>query len=306
MSTKARLFPFINESSGSNLGQKRSDWLRSRIPPERLGEMTVVGPDDDFEAKQQDCLKLCKEADGIILLSGGDGTVNGWLDLLHESQVPFALLPSGTFNLFAHDFNIPLDLDKALELALNGVPTKTGMGLINGHPFIVSASVGLHTRILEERQKSTDLYGRNRLVAFISSAFAALSKIYLFSARVKLPEGHQSFKTPMVMATLSESHLVPIGIEPNKKLRKDALACFVLKAKTWKQMLAVLVKGATGFLSHDKHLMVSELKEFEFSINKKRLKACLDGEFVYLYSPMKVKLKPEALNFVYQSAEEAS
>lgn len=299
MDVKAKLFPFINESSGSNFGQKRADWLISQIPSSRLGEMTIVGPDDDFVKKQKQCLKRCQDAKGILLLSGGDGTVNAWLDLLYESKIPFALLPSGTFNLLAHDFSIPLDPDEALNLAINGKPRPISMGRINNHPFIVSASIGVHSKIIEQREESSDKFGRNRVVALISSTYAALSRLKPFKAQIKLPQETQFHKTSMVMATLSKSHIEPLGIEHQKKLREEAMACFVLKALTWKQMLAVLFKGATGMLGHDKRILVSELDKFELSINRSRLKVCIDGELIKLKSPMKIELVPKALNFIY-------
>ena len=55
-----------------------------------------------------------------VLVWGGDGTVQRALDVLAGSGVPMAVLPAGTGNLFARNLGIPVDLDKAVQVALGG------------------------------------------------------------------------------------------------------------------------------------------------------------------------------------------
>lgn len=56
----------------------------------------------------------------LILVAGGDGTVRIVSSQLAGTNTPMAILPSGTGNLLAQNLDIPLDLPRALEVALRG------------------------------------------------------------------------------------------------------------------------------------------------------------------------------------------
>lgn len=64
----------------------------------------------------------------LLLVAGGDGTVREVCAALAGSQLPVAILPSGTGNLLARNLGVPLDAGRALALAFTGAPQ--GMDLL--------------------------------------------------------------------------------------------------------------------------------------------------------------------------------
>lgn len=62
---------------------------------------------------------LASEAD-LIMVAGGDGTVRIVCGALAGTEGTLAILPSGTGNLLAGNMGIPSDLDRALDVALDG------------------------------------------------------------------------------------------------------------------------------------------------------------------------------------------
>ena len=59
----------------------------------------------------------------LVLGAGGDGTIRIICDGLANTGVPFGLLPAGTGNLLARNLGVPLDMEEAVRVAFDGVPT---------------------------------------------------------------------------------------------------------------------------------------------------------------------------------------
>ncbi|MCQ2546787.1 MAG: YegS/Rv2252/BmrU family lipid kinase [Clostridia bacterium] len=79
-----------------------------------------------------------------IIACGGDGTLNICVNTMirHDIHLPMAILPAGTANDFAYYFELPSDIDKALDIALGNKTTKADVGTVNGKCFINVAAMG--------------------------------------------------------------------------------------------------------------------------------------------------------------------
>jgi diacylglycerol kinase (ATP) len=96
----------------------------------------------DSEIKSQECL---------VIAAGGDGTYNEVANGLAHSNIPMAILPLGTTSVLAKELNMPEDLEKALNIALNGKVQTIHLGRItckthNSKPltrhFLLMAGIG--------------------------------------------------------------------------------------------------------------------------------------------------------------------
>ncbi len=77
-----------------------------------------------------------------IVVAGGDGTFNEVVNGLSAGDLPVALLPLGTVNVFALETGIPRQLEAACRLAFEGRPRRISLGGINGERFLLMASAG--------------------------------------------------------------------------------------------------------------------------------------------------------------------
>src|SRR6478735_3125384 len=113
----------------------------------------------------------------LLLLWGGDGTVQRALDTVARKampDVPIAVLPAGTSNLFANNFDIPHDLHGALDVALGGVPRRIDVGTFNGERFGVMAGVGFDALMIGDASgRMKDRLGR---AAYVYTGLKNLKK----------------------------------------------------------------------------------------------------------------------------------
>jgi YegS/Rv2252/BmrU family lipid kinase len=66
----------------------------------------------------------------LIIAAGGDGTYNEIANGLVYSNVPMAILPLGTTSVLAKELKIPSNIERALEIAINGKIQTVHLGRI--------------------------------------------------------------------------------------------------------------------------------------------------------------------------------
>lgn len=98
-----------------------------------------------------DATKLAQEAVNqqmdMVVAVGGDGTINEVGRGLVNSDVILGVIPAGSGNGFARNFNIPLNIRKSIELLKSPELKKIDIGKINDHYFFNVAGIGLDAEI---------------------------------------------------------------------------------------------------------------------------------------------------------------
>jgi diacylglycerol kinase (ATP) len=125
--------------------------------PELRRELERQGVTDPLwieVAKSRYVPKQVKRAlsDGVelLLIWGGDGTVQRAADALAGSDLPLAILPAGTANLFATNLGIPQDIEQAVAIALEGERRRLDLGRFDGEHFAVMAGAGFDAAMIEQ------------------------------------------------------------------------------------------------------------------------------------------------------------
>ena len=65
----------------------------------------------------------------LVIVCGGDGTVNEAVNGLACSQVPLAVLPAGTANVLAKELSLPWNLPRAAERIISAQYRRIALGL---------------------------------------------------------------------------------------------------------------------------------------------------------------------------------
>ncbi len=137
--------------SAAALRRMVSHACRQRGRPEPLVLETTV--DDPGE---QMVRRAVEQGAELVLSAGGDGTVMAVSRGLAGSEVPLGLLPMGTGNLLARNLSLPLELEAALEVALDGRSRRLDLGMLSteqGVPpegFVVMAGVGFDAAMMAD------------------------------------------------------------------------------------------------------------------------------------------------------------
>lgn len=90
-----------------------------------------------------------EENTDLILVSGGDGTVNECISALCQKDldIPLLILPLGTANDFATTAGIPSKVEECLQLLVEGKLTYVDVGKANDQYFINVCDMGLFSGV---------------------------------------------------------------------------------------------------------------------------------------------------------------
>lgn len=89
-----------------------------------------------------------KEGADLVLVWGGDGSVQRCIDALAGTGVTLAIVPAGTANLFATNLGIPASIEGALDVAFEGRRVTVDAGVVNGEHFAVMAGTGFDAQMI--------------------------------------------------------------------------------------------------------------------------------------------------------------
>ncbi|MGE5139427.1 MAG: diacylglycerol/lipid kinase family protein [Rudaea sp.] len=138
----------LNPSSGRSPGDPNAlqdlfGVLRARGIEPRLGIKT------SGKAAREMAREAADNGEEIVIVGGGDGTIEDVASQLVHTQTALAILPLGTMNNLARSLGIPLELDAAADLIAGGITRRIDIGHVRAQEkkqkefFMETAGVGL-------------------------------------------------------------------------------------------------------------------------------------------------------------------
>jgi diacylglycerol kinase (ATP) len=138
--------------------------LRKALAPARV----VVLRTESIEEAQQEARAARRGSYDAVIAVGGDGTHHNLIDTLALGDTPLGLIPLGTANDLAAEFDIPKDLEAACRIVREGFQTRVDIIKANDKMFATAGGMGLCTDIAlgvcEARRRSRLFHAFMRLV----------------------------------------------------------------------------------------------------------------------------------------------
>lgn len=136
-----------NPSSGRQSADKRMERIIKLLLDEgyTINKFLTEKKDDAMN----ETIKTCKEDWDIIIVSGGDGTVNEVAKgiVYGGRKIPVAILPSGTVNDFANHMELPKTPAEFVEMINKADYIDVDLGKINDNYFVNVAAGGLLSNV---------------------------------------------------------------------------------------------------------------------------------------------------------------
>ena len=97
---------------------------------------------------QKIAIKALSEGFNHFVVAGGDGTLNEVATAIYGNKnVSLGIIPLGSGNGLALHLRLPLNIEKALQIAFSNNTIASDVGLLNGTPFFSVAGVGFDAMV---------------------------------------------------------------------------------------------------------------------------------------------------------------
>jgi diacylglycerol kinase family enzyme len=293
---------FIVLNAGSGRGDVQAKKAAIQGVLEEAGqhhEFFIIDDSRQLSTTAQHAVELAQQQQGIVVAAGGDGTINTVAQAVLNSGRPFGVLPQGTFNYFSRTHGIPSDITAATKALLNATVRPVQVGLVNNLVFLVNASLGLHPRLLEDREAYKKQFGRSRLVALCSGLLTILREHHQLIIQLEHEGKIQITRTSTLVVGNNMLQLEQIGIPEASALQQGQLAAIMVRPVGTLAMLWLLIRGALGQLG-----AVENVVSFAFErltvrpwlpYGRRRIKVATDGEVIWLRTPLVFEVAPNSL-----------
>jgi diacylglycerol kinase family enzyme len=241
-----------------------------------------------------------------ILVSGGDGTIATAAAELLNGDTELAILPGGTLNHFARDLGVSTDAAEALALAVNGDCRGVDVGVVNGHVFLNTSSVGAYVRFVRVRERLERRFGY-RIASFLA-ALRILFQLRRFAVELEVDGEPRIYRTPLVFIGVGERELQLPTLGNRVSEGRRGLHVMVVHGRSRARLLALALAAVARGV--DAAARTPELDSFFVERCRVTLRrptaVAIDGELAAMHETLQYELRRDALHVVCPPLEPKS
>jgi len=226
----------------------------------------------------------------LVVVCGGDGTLNEAANGLAGSETALAVIPAGTVNIWAKETGVPRKPLAAARLAVTGERRRVDLGLADGRYFLLMAGYGLDGAIA--RTVSQRLKGRLGATAYAVAAVREALRYRSTPMTLRLDGEEQSVDLLMLVAGNSRNYAGLVEITPEARADDGLLDVCAYQGKGTVDIVLHVLR--TLLRRHRRSQKVLYRKVRRLEIIGRPLPAQLDGD-AYNGSPATLTVAPAAL-----------
>lgn len=255
-------------------------------------------------------LGAANEGYDVVVVMGGDGTLNEAANGLVGTDTALAVLPGGSTNVFARTIGLPNDPIEATGVLLDALGTGSihpaGLGSVNDRYFLFHTGLGFDAAVVEqvERRSSLKRYAGHPL--FVYAGFATWFRHYDHSRprmSVRLADGTMidDGYFAIVLNTSPYTYLgnVALDLAPEATLDRG-LSVLVVRTMDFVKVLALIgsALGSGRLLRSSRHAVLAhDLDEIDIT-GYGELPYQVDGDFLGQGEDFRFEHRPDALRLV--------
>ncbi|MFC4388454.1 diacylglycerol/lipid kinase family protein [Gracilibacillus marinus] len=240
--------------------------------------------------------QACANKDDLLIIMGGDGTVNEVINGVAEKEhIPLLhVIPLGTVNNFARALNIPLQIDEAIECIASTDYKSCDIGKINNQYFMNLVNVGA----IAEATYSVTTEQKSKLgsFAYFIEGIKQFGEDAIFHAKLEIEDQTIESDTMLLLIAVTDTFASWKNVIKEAKIDDGYLHIFVFQPFTKLGAMSIVTKLMNGAL-HE-HEQVTYYKTKKAIIHTDHTKtANIDGDEGCV-TPLDVEILPKHVTVI--------
>lgn len=250
-----------------------------------------------------------------VVVGGGDGTINTVANAVAGTKLALGVLPLGTHNHFAKEMGVPEDMDAAVA-ALADALRRGDAGLrpldvaeVNGHLFLNFSGVGLHPKVVEQREHDhaelkkswllRTLFKRfTKPLALVVSFVRLLGTMTVMRLILDLDGKRLPRATPSVIIAHNTHQIRAFGLHEISVVHRDVLNVYVARTTRVIGLLRLVLAAAFHRLPGAREFESLPATDLTVRYRRPTVKVTVDGEVMRMKTPLCYKIRKAGLTIV--------
>ena len=286
---------FVNTSSGLKSKEEAPAKLQELLAPMGL-HVDVREVQKGVDVTE---LAACAVREGcpVVVAGGGDGTVRAVASAVAYTETALGILPLGTLNHLARDLGIPIDLEGAAKVVVNGTPVAVDAAQVNGRLFVNNSVIGLYPWYRAIRDREEEL-GRPKPLAILKGILTVFRANPYLRVRLIVKGQQVERKTPYILVANNRHGMDGYNLGRRQSLREGRIWVYMMKPQTRWGLLRLVLSLLFGQFRGERDFEAVAAEEATVMTRGKTLNVSLDGEIVTLKTPLEFRILAGALKVI--------
>jgi diacylglycerol kinase (ATP) len=256
------------------------------------GGLELIDPTASEGDDGSAAIRRCAGRVDLVIVGGGDGTINRALQGLLDTRLPFGVLPLGTANDLARTLELPTDPFAACDVILHGELRPIDVGLANDRPFLNVASIGLAVEVTKRLTRETK--SRWGVLAYAWAAIGAMPGLRPFTVEIGCDGKFQKTRTWQVTVGNGRSYGGGLTIHEDARIDDGLLNLYSVEVERGWHILTLIPALWRGSLGPLRNVRTLSGRRIEIRMRRRR-SLTADGELVG-HTPAVFQILPGALS----------
>ena len=265
-------------------------------------ELELIEESINDSCRLSDLIRRYHNQVDLVIIGGGDGTLNSAIEGLLATGLPLGILPLGTANDLVRTLGLTNNLADACQVIAKGHIKQIDVGKVNDRYFFNVASLGLSVKITEKlTQEAKRRWG---ILAYAATTLQVIWQSRPFRAEISIPGETLRVRTIQIAIGNGRHYGGGMVVAADAAIDDQRLDLYSLETKQWWQILALLPTMRKGNHAMLPGVRVLQGQEFEIRTFRPR-PINTDGE-ITTQTPAKFSVLPKALSvFVADRSNQA-